>query len=49
MTKELLQQAIDALEDVRHGCEEPHKTRAAIDALKEALAQPVQPATESKA
>lgn len=38
--RELLQQALDALEDVSDDAEEPHKTKEAIEALRTRLAQP---------
>lgn len=38
--RELMQQALDALEDVADGAEESHKTVAAIEALRARLAQP---------
>ena len=38
--RELMQQALDALEDVADGAEESHKTVAAIEAIRARLAQP---------
>jgi len=38
--RELMQMALDALEDVADGAEESHKTVAAIEALRARLAQP---------
>lgn len=39
--KAAMQAALDALEDCRHGCEEPHKTASAVTALRAALAEPM--------
>ena len=38
--KELIKMALDALEDVTDGAEEPHKTKEAIETLRAALTQP---------
>lgn len=38
--KEVMQMALDALEDVADGAEESHKTVAAIEAIRARLAQP---------
>ena len=38
--RELLRQALDALEDVLDDAEEPHKTKDAIQAIRTRLAQP---------
>lgn len=35
-----MQQALEALDDCRHGCEEPHKTASAVTGLRAALAEP---------
>lgn len=36
-----MQQALEALEDCRHGCEESHNTVSAVAALRAALTEPV--------
>lgn len=38
--KETIEQALEALEDCRHGCEHPHKTASAVTALRAARAEP---------
>jgi hypothetical protein len=40
MTIEVMKQAVDALESVAEGAENPMETRAAITALRQAISQP---------